>query len=307
MTMGEVIFFLITIYKEKTQSILLNLRYRRRDSREKKSADRNHIPQLSNKDKKEINMYWKKYGVKFRDFSWFRKYYYVTGKKDPRFLPHPFLELIAYPYYNDLSKALVWADKNVFSRHLPCMKFPELIAQRVNFKIYDVDHHYYGKTISESVEEAIYKRVEERCLDSIIIKQTINTNAGRGVRKYHIASIEDVRAALAENDIQNFIIQEPIQQHDFFAQFNKNSVNIIRFNTWRKGENVIIFSPCIRFGMSNSITDVSYVDGKEIIMAAGISPKGIVGDFYCTNLLEKKPLLLENRVVPYWEEMCRLV
>lgn len=80
-----------------------------------------------------------------------------------------------------------------------------------------------------------------------------------------------------------------------FAQFNNTSVNAIRFNTWRNKDEVVIFSPCIRFGRGGSITDVSYVNGVQIISAAGINKDGVVDDFYWTNRNEQRPLEIENK------------
>lgn len=298
---------LIFLYQRTIKGEVLNIRYKRRDRRALKYARQLKIPQLSLREKEEINEYWKKYGIRFRDFSWFRRYYYVTGRKDPRYLPHPLLELIVYPYYNDLSKAEAWADKNAFPRHLPEMNYPATIAQRINSKTYDAEHHYYGTEINEAFTKAVYRRIKDRGLDSVIIKQTLDTNSGHGVRKYPISSPEDVREALLASDMHNFIIQEPIKQHPFFAQFNDTSVNVIRFNTWRNEDEVVIFSPCLRFGCSGSVTDVSYVDGVQIISAAGINKDGVVDDVYWTNRNEKKPLKIENKEVPMWQEMCRLV
>lgn len=306
--MIEELLELIICFRETAlNKAVLNMRYMRREIRELNYTKKNKIPRLSGKEKKEINDYWKKYGIRFRDFSWFARYYYVTGKKDPRFLPHPLLELVIYPFYNDFRMADAWSDKNAFSRHLPQMTFPTMIAQCINYKMYDADHNYFGTKVNEDFLAAVYKRIEARGVDTIIIKQTLNTNSGHGVRKYSIECLEDLRAALLENDRPNYIVQEPIIQHSFFAQFNDTSVNVIRLNTWRNGDEIVIFSPCIRFGMKGSITDVSYIDGKQIILAAGVNEDGIVSDYYWSNMNDRRQLNIENKKVPLWKEMCQLV
>lgn len=144
-------------------------------------------------------------------------------------------------------------------------------------------------------------------METIIIKQTIGSSAGEGVIKCQITSPEDLRKVLVSTNMSNYIVQEAIQQHEFFSQLNESSVNIIRINTWNNKNDVVIFSPCIRFGLKGSSTDVSYVNGEEIIMAVGVNNDGTVGDFYVTNTGEKKPLLIENRKIPQWDKICELV
>lgn len=297
----------ISLSQKRTNELLRSLQYDYIDYKATEYAKRHKIPKLSENEKFEINNYWAQYGVKIHNFDEFSRYYHINGIRDPRYLTFPFLKLVVYPYYNDLSIAKTWADKNAFERFVPGMPFPIMLAQCINEKLFDAHHNYYGKTINDDFISAVYDDIKSRNLENIIIKKTIGTSAGRGVKKCQIATKEDLKRELLSNKMSNYIVQEVIQQHEFFSQFNDSSVNIIRINTWHNKNDVVIFSPCIRFGLKGSNTDVSYVNGEEIIMAAGVNNDGTVGDFYCTNTGEKKPLMIENRKIPKWDKLCELV
>ena len=40
--------------------------------------------ELTKEDIAAIDTYWAQFGIKFEDYSWFRWFYSVTGKKDPK-------------------------------------------------------------------------------------------------------------------------------------------------------------------------------------------------------------------------------
>ncbi len=264
-------------------------------------------PQLTPEDCLAIDQYWGQYGIHFQNYNWFQMYYHTTGKKDPRFIPHGVLACAVYPYYNDLSKAKVWADKNEFSRILPGIRFPATIGQRIHGKYYDSNRICYGSIPGDDYIESIYAAITQKKLDSIILKKTTNTNSGKGVKKYSITCKDDLKTVLSEQCSIDFIIQEPVLQHAFLSQFNKSSVNIIRLTTWRSERDVFAFSPCVRFGVEGSVTDIAFVNGKEIINAVAINENGEISDHYYTLYGERVPLDAKQKTVPHWCEILEVV
>ena len=301
---------LITIAYSKAKSIVYNVRFNRRYQRgltvARECCQNHKIPPLTPHDIKEIDDYWGKYGIKFRDYSFHQMYYHVTGNKDPRFIPDTLAGNVIYPYYNDLVKAESYADKNLFSKILPNAIFPRMIAQRINNYYYDSEHRYYGVILSDSFVGTVFQELNQLQVSEIIIKNSINTYSGKGVKKYTINSYESLKRVLNEYNSSDFIVQECIKQHDFFKQFNPDSVNIIRLTTWRTGSDIKVFSPCLRFGIPGSATDITYIDGKEIISGVGIK-NGLIADYYYTLDGEKKQMLVDNRTVPKWKEIVNFV
>lgn len=265
------------------------------------------IPPLSKEDIQSIDDYWGKFGVKFRDYSSFKVFYGVTGKKDPRFIPVPFACYVIYPYYNDQTKRKAYADKNMFQKIMPSMNFPEMLGQRINKRFYDRDGHYYGEKPTIELSNTLFTYISERSDHNIVVKEALDSSFGLGVKKYEINDSGSLDGILRNNCSENYIIQRAIRQHQFFRQFNESSVNIIRLTTWRCGENVYVFSPCVRFGIPGSSTDVSFVNGIEILNCVGIDESGrlydkgvhLDGKSFDVNVAEKK--------VPCWEKIVELV
>ena len=83
-------------------------------------------------------------------------------------------------------------------------------------------------------------------------------------------------------------------------------MNIIRLTTWRHGDVISVMAPCVRFGIKGSATDVSYVDGVEIINVIGIH-NGEVDEGYVTLEGKYTQIELESRRIPRWEEIVESV
>ena len=269
---------------------------------------RHNPPALSAEEIKEIDAFWKQFGIRLEHHRWHQMYYDMTGIKDPAFLPQNLAEIALYPYYNELKKTKVWADKNYFQRFVPVVQFPTMLGQRIRGLYYDAKHQAYTPQELDAFCEAIYRGLPAGDSFSVIIKQTIDTMQGRGVKKYDFSSREELLEILKKHaDQENYLIQKAIRQHPFFAQFNSSSVNIVRVTTWRNGKDILAFSPCIRFGIKGSGTDVAYVNGEEIINCIGILPDGRVRDEYITLAGEKLPFIGELREVPHWNEIVETV
>lgn len=186
---------------------------------------------------------------------------------------------------------------------MPCISFPETYGQIINGKYYDHKHRLYTKEELDVFCKSVYDYMAEQGEDVIVVKKTVNTSQGKGVKKQKITSSTDLSILLKSMGSENCIIQKAIKQDPFFEQFNSSSVNIVRITTWRRGKEIVIFSPGIRFGLAGYNTDVAYVDGKEIINCIGIRSDGSIMDHSVTLAGENTPVHFANSVVPKWDEM----
>ena len=269
---------------------------------------RHHLPPLNAEEKAAIDTYWGRFGIEYKDYCSFQMYYHATGQKDPRFISAGIADFVLYPYYNDWIKIRAWTDKNYFQRFLPFISFPETYGRKINGIYYDNKHNSYLPEEDRAFCEKVWGDLEQTGNDQLIIKQTINTSQGKGVKKYIIRSIDDLIAAIAQwKSSENYIIQRAVEQHLFFAQFNRSSVNIIRITTFRRGKEIVALAPCIRFGVEGSHTDVAFVNGKEIINAVGILPDGHIMDESVTLYGEKIPVHVKNDTVPMWQTVLETV
>ena len=265
--------------------------------------------QLSAKEKHEIDEFWAQYGVKFPDYTWFQMYYSVTGIHSPKFLVNIFVFSVLYNYYNNQEDVLGWDDKNIYEKLVHNVKFPESLAHKINGRYYDDEYKPYDNTEDglKRLSERIYSKLNGET--DLIVKMSKGSFAGKGVMLIKdIHSANDVMAILQENGARNYIMQRKIEQHPFFSQFCSTSVNIIRLITWHDGNEVKIFSATIRFGIEGSVTDVTYVNGKEIVNVVGVNEDGIINGKFMSfdGIAENHPIIIDKQV-PSWKKLRNAV
>ncbi len=261
---------------------------------------------LTIEEKKEIDNYWKKYNIKFPDYSWFEMYYGVTGIHDPRFIPDPILGRICYPYYNFASHIKGWDDKNVYEKLVPHATFPDSLCHCIKGTLYDCDWNSYNKDSIQQLANRITSELEG--LKEIICKETVESSFGKGVKLLKIEDKGDLCVFLNNHPSKNYILQKRVIQHPFFCQFNPTSANIIRIITWRSEGTIKILSASIRFGMEGSFTDVAFVNGKEIVNVVGINQNGNVKDrFVSLEGNNDNPPKIKEKKVPSWDRLHETV
>lgn len=234
---------------------------------------KNPQPALTEQDKREIDDYWKTFGIRIPDYSWHQWFYGVTGTKDPRFIPKPLWVYLVLPYYNNAKYLKAYKDKNLFDRLLPEANFPATVLKKVNGDFYDADETYIPSNDKETLRKCLLAQ------SGVIVKNAVDTGSGLNVSKHATTSVEEADAVLdlLEKE-KNLIVQKLVRQHPFFAQFNESSVNILRINTWYHEGKVHISTPLLRFGTPGFSTDVCFIDGEEIIHMLGITPDGYTSD-----------------------------
>ena len=264
------------------------------------------VPDITDGEKDEIQRYWSQYGIIISDFSWHRMYYHVTGIHDPRFVPDLVAGLVVYDYYNNKVYENTWRDKNMFSRLLPGVPFPRTIMKRIRGRFY-VDEKYAGTIEQFDAAERLLDYVLERHCD-VIVKKTRETGFGKGVGKYHIETYEDAKNAIDKwEGVTDYIVQECVRQHEYLAEFNESSINMMRVYSWRHDGDVSIIFATVRAGVKGSITDVSFDNGVELVHLVGISSDGYFGDKMYDQDGRVIKTLETKKKVPGWEKMIRII
>lgn len=268
------------------------------------------VPELTDEQKKTIDEYWLQFGIKFKNYDWFRLYNYVWKKEfNPRFIPNDIYAYIVWPYYNNklFTHAsedtnyfqLAWRDKNYFERFLPEILFPKCWIRKINGRLYDEKYRYIN--CKDEVFSEILKETDE-----VIVKDSWDSGEGRGVRKCKISTMIDLRNILNSTKSENLIIQEVIHQNEFFEAFNKDSVNVIRVNTLNINGKIVFLNATLRVGIEGSITDICYMNGEERVNVIGISEDGILQNYIVNQRGEKQSIASQVKseksiVVPQWD------
>lgn len=213
-------------------------------------------PVLTLAQKKEIKEYYLQYGLNVKT-DWHNYYTFMTNKFDTKYIPADLMYTMIVPYLNYMPFELAYQDKGNYNRLFVNTKQPETIIQRMH-------GFYYIDGLRRAVSE---KEAFELCsnLSNVIIKPTINSCQGRGVKLFSTkkGKMEDnvtIQSLFSEYG-DNFIVQKRVQQHPFLSSLNESSLNTMRILTLRIGNEVIVLSKAIRVGGKGSITDNGYGGG----------------------------------------------
>ena len=263
-------------------------------------------PELTPEEIAEIDLFWKQFGIRFKDYSWFQMFYGMTGIKSPMYIPQEFYLNMVLPYYNNSRVVDAYKDKNAFELFVPKKFLPATVMKRINGDFYDPDGGYITNDVNSQ------KLID--CLSAeneVIVKNAMDSGRGQNVRKYSIKSPQDAAEILKAWTARDYVVQKGIKQHPFFAQFNKSSVNIIRVNTWYHEGRVEVSTPVLRFGMPGYATDVCYIDGKETVNLIGVTDDGYLRDKVVDLRGEVKDLNAVfpniNREVPSWQKIVAMI
>ena len=261
-----------------------NIMYNHRFDVDYKSAARflakNPQPELSQQDKDAIDNYWKKFGIKYPDYTWFQMFYGVTGMHDPRFIPDIFAYPPIFTHYNDKSCIAAWEDKNLFDQLIPAIKFPPVLAHIYKGNVYDKQWNYYSDDRLQQLCDSIFEEIRDH--HSFILKPTKATHAGKNVRLITVDKPEDIMTAITQSRKFDCILQHRLQQSAFMEQFCSTSVNIFRVVTWRHKGKIEVLTVGIRYGLEGHHTDITYIDGEEIMNAVGVNHDGTVNKRFVT-------------------------
>ena len=229
---------------------------------------------LDNKQKEQIDAFYKKnYGRKV-PYLWHRLYTSYTGRFDFRYIPEYIFSTKLEPRRNRRSDVLPFENKNMFSEIFGenIVKQPQMLLMRVKGKYFDEDRNI----ISE--EAAVEKLTQYNCGEYVaFIKVSIDTSSGRGVRLLDMAagidrrSNEDLRTVFKKMG-QDFIVQERIVPHPAFAALYPQSINTLRVVTYMMQDRIKTAPIAMRIGQRGSVVDNAHAGGMFI----GVSDDGML-------------------------------
>jgi hypothetical protein len=212
---------------------------------------------------------------------WLRVYGAISGKPDYRYIPEDVYYTEIEPRLNNKAFSKAYTDKNGYHIFLDNRLLPSVVLRSVNGVMLSEEYNDLSgikNNLSLSLRPASGKYV---------IKPTMDTGGGEGVRVFSvdggklevnppITGIITFEALLKHYN-RDFVIQDFIEQHSFFSQFNPGSLNTIRILTYRsvKDEKIVPLQRILRMGKEGSVVDNQASGG----IACGILQSGVLSDF----------------------------
>lgn len=227
---------------------------------------------LSSSERRQVEEVWGEIWSQ-PSYEWHEHFKFVNGSFDPLYVPVDTFFLDLMPRLSNLSLSTAWEDKAYYGVRFPDIPFPKLIAACIDGSLVDGD-------LVPCEAEDLWREVTR--FNGVFIKPSIGSYQGIGAFKLNSQDLkgpDDLKKALAGSG-DNYVVQELIKQHELLSEFNPCSVNIIRMVSVCLGRDPFLANATLRFGISGSATDVTYVDGVETARVVGLTKEGRVKDFY---------------------------
>jgi hypothetical protein len=167
----------------------------------------------------------------------------ISGLEDAEMVPEEIFRSEIEPCLNRYPKTELLSNKNFYSRWFPGGVFPKVFLHNIDGEFYD--EHY----------RLLYSEEKDNLLTQlpfpVVIKPSFGTYGGASV--YFPKSESELRQRMA--DVRNYVVQERIEQHDFFDRFNQCGLNTLRVCTYRsvKTNKIHVLNVSLRMGRGGSL------------------------------------------------------
>lgn len=224
--------------------------------------------------KEHVNFY-QAYGYKVNT-QWYKYFTLIRQEENPEYLPEDIWHICLEPVLNQRSFAKALNDKNLFHRSEYKHLFPKAY-------VHVVDGICYAPDFSHMNFEQALNLI--KIGKSVVIKKALDSGGGKGVLFFESKKSIPGLGELIKMIGKNFVIQEKVQQHEWFSRFNPTSVNTIRVVTYRSivDEQIHVIQTLLRVGKPGSYVDNQSSGG----IACGISSEGKLNDWGCDKLSVK--------------------
>jgi hypothetical protein len=228
---------------------------------------------LTEDQKKEISVFFKKHYGKKVPFKWHRLYQSYTGTFRYDYFPEILFSTKLEPKLNPYREAEFLSDKNLletFFGSVDRLHIPKTIISCVK-----------GRLRTGSIEMITREKAEVLLKDvgKCVIKKTTETCSGRDVAVCNIKDGVDKKngipvAELLKQFGDNFVVQEFVEQFAPMAKLNHSSLNTFRVATYILDGEIHHCPPVLRLGRYGFEKDNIHHGGVGV----QISEDGVLGD-----------------------------
>lgn len=209
------------------------------------------------------------------DPVYYRMYHALSGVDSADYVPDDIYYTIVEPTLNDYRLGLAYADKSLSDVILQSDAFPVTVARNIGGKFYDAE---LGALADEELDQV------SASYDRLVVKPSLETGSGRLVQVFsrrdgvlRTKSGETLTAAgLLASHGSNFVIQEYLEQHDYYRALNPTSVNGFRLTTYRSvvSDEVAVLAARLKIGGHGEEVDNWHAGGVFCALDLSGQPAG---------------------------------
>lgn len=236
--------------------------YYKRDAR---YINAHGLKKLTKKELQIINKNWAGRRVRNLDLIYVRMYKKLHGTLPHFFITdYQYIEVLRKTNYERKTFAL--ENKAMLDIYYLDIPTPRVYLRCISSVFYDEQMNVL--TLQQSI-----KRMQE-CCEVLIIKPTIETSCGKGVKKIYCSEMtEQSIIQLFSFYKGDFVIQECIEQCPEIQEFNPTSINSCRITSIYIGGK-FSFSSIIKIGKSGA-----YLDNWNSSYLVGLNDEGVMSEY----------------------------
>lgn len=199
------------------------------------------------------------------DGEWFDFFYSVYGRASTTFIPLTSYYQVIEPLLNRYALLAAVADKNAYDKLFPEVPTPATPLRRIH-------GHYYDGGYAPVVPDDDWIRHHVTSRGPVFIKPSLESGSGRGILRLEGEGSGSrgkgptLDSRFLSRYPHDFVLQEAVEQHPFFAQFNPTSNNTLRVLTYRsvQTDEVFVLHTLLRIGRSGFHMDHDNLGGVAI-------------------------------------------
>jgi len=226
---------------------------------------------IKNQEKKH-QIYWKDL-KRNCDVSTLRISHKLTGKNDIRIVPEEIFATDITPTLNIYNEGKFQGIKSIYTKWFGEHYFPKSL-------LHNIDGIFFNDDLQVVTNEEVLEILKDIQLP-VVFKPNIYSNGGIGVEIVH--SPKKLKKLVLKNE--NFVVQEVVEQHEFFKKFNPGSSNTIRVFLYRSvtTNELHILGMAMKTGRANSFVDNESAKG----LVSRINEDGELDNFAFNKFAEK--------------------
>lgn len=230
---------------------------------------------------------------------------------DLNIIPEDICRNIVEPILDPLRYCPYYSDKNIFDKLFKEGTMPLTLFRKMNGFYYDAAYN----DLQLENDRELKALLNSHDLDKIVIKPSVDSSSGNGVKLFQrkddewieIGGKENLSLAyLAKNYGPDFIVQECLQQADYMGYYNPTSVNTLRLTLYRsvKDNECYIPSAIIRIGGKGSLVDNAHAGGGYVgIHSDGTLCKKVLNQYgESISVFNDIDFNLEHKI-PNWDQV----
>lgn len=217
---------------------------------------------LSPDQEKEIKEYWKEISGFEIETKWHRLYQSYMGVYQKKYFPEILFSTKLEPMLSPAKYHGILSDKGLITSIFPGggYRTPETF-------VYNCNGILTGKNHDVIDEDEALRRVNN--CGKVIIKPTVDTSSGVGVRLLVMNDGMDERSGESSKDIlhgykSNYIVQESVVQSTYLSKIYSGSLNTFRVITYICEGEVCLAPLAMRIGSGGSFVDNIHAGGLSI-------------------------------------------